>query len=118
SGALSVLIPLLLVSDHQSVAVVGVVVILAGLSQLAMRFAIPRLMRTFSDRTLVFVACAAVAALCGLTLLGTSLLLMAAIQLGHGVARAIFWTAMQTHIVRVDATAVRGLAVVNVVAGL
>lgn len=118
SGALSVLVPLILVSDHRSVVTVGAVVILAGVSQLAMRFATPRLMRRISDRALIAMACAAVAAAGGMALLGGGLALMAAVQLVHGIARALFWTAIQTHVVRDEASAVRGLAAVNVLGGV
>lgn len=118
SGALSVLVPLLMLADGLSLAVVGVVTIVAGLAQLLMRLLTAQLMRFVPDRALVCAACVLVGVGSGLAWTSSAVAAMVIVQLTHGVARALFWTGLQTHSVRTDDTAVRGMATVNLFAGV
>jgi MFS family permease len=113
-GVATVTIPLLALAAGYEPAVVGFLVATSALSQLATRFSLPWLLGRFPDRTLIFVACVVMVAAFGLLILSTTLVVFALAQLFQGVARAVFWTSSQTHAIRGEGPAVRGLVDLNV----
>lgn len=113
-GVATVAIPLLALGAGYEPAVVGFLVATSAASQLTTRFALPWLLGRFPDRTLILVACLLMVAAFGLLILSTALVVFATAQLLQGVARAVFWTSSQTHAIRGDGPAVRGLVDLNV----
>lgn len=118
SGALSLIVPFLLLRAGESHLIVGLIATLAGLSQLVTRFSIPALMRAIPDRAVVLLSTLLLTAALVLAVFTRAIGLIVLIQLLHGSVRALFWTGLQTHSVRSGRTAVRGLAGVNLFAGL
>lgn len=112
-GASTVVYPLLALASGVSAPIVGLLTATSGASQLTSRFALPWLLERVPDRALIVAAC-----LC-MTLSGSTLLVSTALaafvvaQLLQGVARALFWTSSQTHVVRTRGMAIRKLAQVQ-----
>lgn len=117
SGALSVLVPLTLIRNEHSALVVGLVATLAGVSQLMVRFTVPALLRRMPDRAVVLMSGTLLSLALLVPMLTQHLPWMIAVQLVHGAVRALFWTGIQTHVVRGESVAIKGLAVVNFAAG-
>lgn len=116
-GMVGVSAPLLAVDVGISAALVGALVALAGVSQVATRLCMGPLLRRFPDKVFVVLAAAALAVSCGILVLAAQTWAFAASQLLQGLARALFWTGSQTHAVRAWRTAVGGLSVINVANG-
>jgi predicted MFS family arabinose efflux permease len=113
-GVATVAIPLLALGAGYAPAVVGFLVATSAASQLTTRFSLPWLLGRFPDRTLIIVSCVIMVLAFGLLILSTALIVFAAAQLLQGVARAIFWTSSQTHAIRGEGPALRGLVDLNV----
>ena len=113
-GVATLTIPLLALAAGYDAATVGFLAATSAASQLGTRLALPWLLGRFPDRTLLVVACLVMSTAFVLLILSTSLVVFAAAQLLQGAARAVFWTASQTHAVRGDRSAVRGLVDLNV----
>lgn len=113
-GVATVTIPLLALAAGYDAATVGFLAATSAASQLGTRFALPWLLGRFPDRTLLVVACIVMSTAFVLLILSTSLAVFATAQLLQGAARAVFWTGSQTHAVRGEGSAVRGLVDLNV----
>ena len=113
-GVATVAIPLLALAAGYDAATVGFLAATSAASQLSTRFALPWLLGRFPDRRLILLACMVMVAAFGLLILSTTLAVFAVAQLLQGAARAVFWTSSQTHAVRGDGPAVRGLVDLNV----
>ena len=113
-----VAIPLLALEENYDAAQIGLLIALAAVSQMIARSFMGMLLRRAPDKVFVIVSCLLVAASCGVLVLWTSLAAFVLSQLAQGVARAFFWTGIQTHAVRVARTPVGGLAAMNIAGGL
>ena len=113
-GVATVAIPLLALGAGYDAATVGFLAATSAASQLGTRFALPWLLGRFPDRSLIVVASLVMCAAFVLLLLSTALVVFAAAQLLQGAARAVFWTSSQTHAIRGEGPAVRGLVDLNV----
>lgn len=112
-GASTVLLPLAALADGLPAAGVGAVAGASAAVQLLTRLGLPALLRRVPDRTLMVVA-ALVLGGSSLLPLGWSTLAAFAVAQGlQGAARALFWTANQTHAVRLPGIPVRRLAQVQ-----
>jgi MFS family permease len=112
-GIATVAIPLLALSSGYDAAAVGFLVAGAAASQLTTRLALPWLLGRYPDRSLILVSVALMLAAFGLLSVSTALPVFAAAQLAQGAARAIFWTASQTHVIRSGGSTVRRLVDFN-----
>jgi predicted MFS family arabinose efflux permease len=112
-GVATVAIPLLALGAGYDPAAVGFLVAVSALAQLTTRIATPWLLGRWPDRTLIALA-SAVMLVGFLLLLGsTALPAFVAAQLCQGTARAIFWTASQTHAIRSGGSQVERLVDLN-----
>ncbi len=116
-GMVGVAAPLAALHVGISATTIGVLVALAGVSQMAARLCMGPLLRRFPDKRFVVLATVALAASCALLVVNTAVWAFTISQLLQGLARALFWTGSQTHAVRAWPTAVGGLAVINVANG-
>jgi len=116
-GMVGVSAPLAALHVGISATVIGVLVALAGVSQMAARLCMGRLLSRFPDKWFVVLAALALATSCALLVVSTEIWAFVASQLLQGLARALFWTGSQTHAVRAWPTSVGGLAVINVANG-
>lgn len=116
-GMVGVATPLVALHVGISATVIGILVALAGVSQIATRLCMGLLLRRFPDKRFVVVAAVALTASCAILVVNTAIWAFTMSQLLQGLARALFWTGSQTHAVRVWPTAVGGLAVINVANG-
>jgi len=112
-GISTVAIPLLALSSGYDAAAVGFLVAGAAGAQLATRLALPWLLGRFTDRSLIIVSVALMLVAFGLLSVSTALPAFIAAQLAQGTARAIFWTASQTHVIRSGGPAVHRLVDFN-----
>lgn len=103
-------LPLVALAAGYDPAAVGFLTAVSAIAQLALRLALPWLLGRFADRDIVGVGSLALAASYTLLLIDTSLVAFLAAQLLQGTARAQFWTASQTHVVRAGGDTVRPLA--------
>ncbi|GAA1698107.1 purine ribonucleoside efflux pump NepI [Microcella alkalica] len=117
-GLLGVTIPLLAVSYGYRIADIGVLVAISGAAQLVSRLWIGALLRKVSDKWLVIAAGVLLTASCLLITVSSLFAVFVISQLLQGAARAYFWTASQTHVVRVAERSVGGLARFNLAAGI
>jgi len=113
-GVATVAIPLLALDSGYDAAAVGFLTAASAAAQLAFRLALPWLLGWFSDRTLIAAASAIMLAGFALLLFSTSLPVFVLAQLFQGTARAIFWTASQTHAIRGGERPIRRLIDLNV----
>jgi MFS family permease len=112
-GIATVAIPLLALASVYDAAAVGFLVAGAAASQLATRLALPWLLGRFTDRSLILVSVALMLGAFGLLSLSTATPAFVAAQLAYGAARAIFWTASQTHVIRSGGSTVNRLVDFN-----
>ena len=112
-GAASVALPLLALEAGYSGVQVGVLVAVSALSQMLSRIGMGAWMNRFPDWTFVLAASLLLTVSNVAAALTTAVVPFVMAHLLQGVARAFFWTGSQTHMVRSDRPAVRGLAVVN-----
>lgn len=108
-GAGTVTIPLLALGSGYDAATVGFLAAVAAASQFATRLALPPLFGRFSDRMLIGAASLLMAAVFALLLGSSALPVFVVAQLLQGVARAVFWTSCQTHVVHGSGRPVRAL---------
>lgn len=112
-GAATVALPLLALEAGYSVVQVGVLVALSALSQMVGRIGMGAWMNRFADWTFVLAATALLTVSTGLAALSTAVVPFVIAHLLQGVSRAFFWTGTQTHAVRGERPAVRGMAMIN-----
>lgn len=117
-GTGSLVLPLLALSSGYDAAAVGFLTAVSATSQFGFRLLLPWLLGRVPDRSLI-VASAMFVTVSYLLLLSTQVLVVFLLaQLLQGCARAMFWTASQTHAVRAGGAAVRSLASVSVVSSV
>ena len=116
-GMVGVAAPLTALHVGISATSIGILVALAGVSQIATRLCMGTLLRRFPDKRFVVLAAVALSTSCALLVVSTAIWAFTASQLLQGLARALFWTGSQTHAVRAWPTAVGGLAVINMANG-
>ncbi len=114
-GVATVSIPLLALSAGYDPAAVGFLVATSAASQFGARLTLPILLGRFADRSLIGASSLLMAMAFVLLVTSTALPVFVVAQLCAGAARAIFWTSSQTHAVRGDGPAVRGLVDLNVI---
>jgi MFS family permease len=112
-GISTVAIPLLALSAGYDAAAVGFLVAAAAACQLGTRLALPWLLGRFTDRSLIVVSIALMLGAFVLLSVSTALAVFVAAQLAQGAARAIFWTASQTHVIRSGGSTVHRLVDFN-----
>lgn len=112
-GIATVAIPLLALDSGYDAAAVGFLVAGAAASQLATRLALPWLLGRFADRWLIGVSLALMLGAFVVLSMSTALPAFVIAQLSQGAARAIFWTAGQTHVIRDAGSRVRRLVDFN-----
>ena len=112
-GIATVAIPLLALASGYGAAAVGFLAAASAATQLATRLALPWLLGRFPDRSLIGVAAVLMLAAFGLLLVSTQLPAFLVAQAGQGAARALFWTASQTHALRGGGPPVRRLVDLN-----
>jgi hypothetical protein len=117
-GIAGLAVPLLAIYSGYSAAQVGILIAVSAGFQMLARLRLAALMRRVPDKTLVVSASLCLTGACLLLVLSTSWQVFAASQVLQGGARALFWTGIQTHAVRLSHSAVRGLAGVNVASGV
>jgi MFS family permease len=106
-------VPLLAVAAGYDFTAVGILTAVSAISQLGFRLLLPWLLTRFPDRTLIVAANVMIAASFLVLLANLSIVAFAVAQLLQGAARALFWTASQTHAVRGRGGVVRSLALVQ-----
>jgi hypothetical protein len=114
-GIATVAVPLVALSAGYGAAAVGFLVAASALAQLATRLALPWVLGHFPDRTLIAFAGALMLGAFSLLLLSTAAPAFVVAQAGQGVARALFWTASQTHAIRSGGSPVKRLVDLNLV---
>jgi hypothetical protein len=117
-GATTVIYPLLAIHAGFAPAVIGVFTAVSATAQLLTRFWLPWLLTRIPDRLLIVAAGLMIATSAGVLLLSTAAVAFVLAQIAQGGARALFWTASQTHAVRTPGSAVRRLAQVHVASNI
>ena len=112
-GAAVVALPLLALEAGYTGVQVGVLVALSAVTQILGRIGMGSWMNRFADWTFVIAATALLALSSGLAALSTAVVPFVVAHLLQGFSRAFFWTGTQTHAVRGNRPAVRGMAIVN-----
>jgi MFS family permease len=112
-GAATVALPLLALEVGYSGVEVGILVAISAVSQMLGRIGMGGWMNRFADRTFVLAATALLAVSSGMAALSSAVVPFVLAHLLQGVSRAFFWTGTQTHAVRGERPAVRGMAMVN-----
>ncbi|WP_238011377.1 MFS transporter [Dactylosporangium sp. AC04546] len=108
-----VALPLLMVDAGQRVTTVGLLVGAAGVAQLSVRPFMAALLRRWPDRRLIGLSAILLTGSIAIVLISPTFVLLLVSQLAQGAARALFWTASQTHAVRRAERAAGGMAWVN-----
>lgn len=111
-------LPLLALAAGYDAVAVGVLTASSAISQVILRLSLPVLLGRYPDRSIIVFSCGMIGASYALLILSTALPAFLAAQLLQGGARALFWTASQTHAVRMPGTPVRMLAKVGAVANV
>ncbi len=114
-GMLSVTLPLLALAAHYSRPLIGVLTALSAVTQLIARLGSARAMRHVKDRNLAAAACVTIALSAVVVVWSHRVAVFAAAELIQGLARGMFWTSTQAHVVRSRKKAVGKLATVNLV---
>jgi MFS family permease len=114
-GVATVAVPLLALGAGYDAATVGFFAATSAASQLGTRLALPWLLGRVPDRTLISVASLIMLAAFVLLIVSSALAVFIVAQLLQGAARAVFWTSSQTHAIRGEGSAVRGLVDLNVI---
>lgn len=107
-------LPLVALAAGLDPATIGFLTATSAVSQFGFRLALPWLLGRYPDRELIAAACLMIATSYGLLMVAKLLPVFIVAQLFQGAARALFWTANQTHAVRGNGGAVKGLARVQV----
>ncbi|HYN69831.1 MAG TPA: MFS transporter [Candidatus Eisenbacteria bacterium] len=113
-GVATVAIPLLALEAGYDAPAIGFLVATSAVAQLGTRLGLPWLLGRWPDRTLIAVASTIMLAGFGLLLASTALPVFVGAQLCQGTARAIFWTASQTHAIRGGGRPIQRLIDLNV----
>lgn len=113
-----VTIPLHAISAGLGVPVVGALVATSATGQIVTRLGMSWLLRVVPDRTLLIVSALCAGVSCGTLALSQHIAVFLIALLIQGAARALFWTASQTHAIRLSSSAVGGVASVGVPAGV
>lgn len=106
----AVALPLVALAAGYDATAIGLLTAASAVTQLAVRLALPALLRRFPDRTLVAFACALLGISYAALLASTALPVFLFVQALQGVSRGLFWTGTQTHAVRGGGGTVRRLA--------
>ncbi len=114
-GMLSVTLPLLALAAHYSRPLIGVLTALSAITQLVARLGSARAMRYVKDRNLATAACVTIASSAVVVVWSHRVAVFAVAELIQGLARGMFWTGTQAHVVRSRKKAVGRLATVNLV---
>jgi len=114
-GIASVALPLLALESGYTGVQVGVLVAFSALTQMLARIGMGAWMNRFPDWTFILASAVILGISNAAAALSTALVPFVAAHLLQGIARAFFWTGSQTHVVRSDRPAVRGLAMINLV---
>jgi MFS family permease len=112
-GAAVVALPLLALEAGYTGVQVGVLVALSAVTQMLGRVGMGSWMNRFADWTFVIAATALLAASSALAAASAAVVPFVLAHLLQGFSRAFFWTGTQTHAVRGDRPAVRGMVIVN-----
>jgi MFS family permease len=112
-GVSNLALPLAALAAGYSAAEVGVLTAVSAVAQLLVRVTVPALSRRFADRVLISGAAGLIAATCGLVALSTAVVPFVIAELFQGAARGYFWSGSQLHAVRTSATALKGIARMN-----
>jgi MFS family permease len=113
-GVATVVIPLLALSVGYDPATIGFLAATTAVAQLTTRLALPWLLGRFADRTLIAVGSLFMATAFALLIASTALPVFVLAQLLQGLARALFWTSSQTHMIRAGGPTIRRLVDLNV----
>jgi len=113
-GTWTLTMPLLALEAGWDAAGIGVLAMLAAVSHLATRLQMAWLLGRVTDRLLLLVACGLLALPYALLLVSQDGWAFVFGQMFNGAARATFWTASQTHVVRGNRAPVRALAQLHV----
>jgi MFS family permease len=108
-----VVLPVYMAHEGVPISTIGLVVAASGITQLAVRPWLAHLLRRFPDRSVIVVAILLVSVSGFAVLIGPYLWVFIASQLLQGAARALYWTASQTYVVRGKDRSASSLAEVN-----
>ena len=108
-----VTLPLLGLAAGYGAAELGIFLAAGALAQLIVRTLLVVAMRLWSDRALIAVAIAFMALSVLVVIVSTAPVPFVVGQLLQGVARACYWTASQTHVVRTQRHAVKAISALN-----
>jgi MFS family permease len=114
-GSASLILPLLALASGYDPATIGILTAISAVSQLALRLQLPAILAIVPDRTMIVAANGMMVASFALLLVSREIPAFVVAQLLQGGARAMFWTASQTHAVRSRDGVVRSLVIVQVV---
>jgi len=113
-GMATLVMPITALAAGYQPAAIGALTAWGAVAQICVRLALPSLLGRIADRYLIAAACASLFATFAV-LIEASLPAFVIAQALLGTARALFWTASQTHAVRTGASAVRELANLSVI---
>jgi predicted MFS family arabinose efflux permease len=111
-------LPLLALAAGYDPVAIGLLTATSAISQFGLRLGLPALLGRFPDRAMITLSCVLMGASYGILLISAALPVFVAAQLAQGGARALFWTASQTHAVRTPGDPTRSLAQVGAVGNL
>lgn len=114
-GSAGLVLPLVALAAGYDNAAIGVLTAISAVAQLGFRLGLPWLLTKLPDRVLIVAANLMMVASFGLLLGTREVPAFITAQLLQGGARALFWTASQTHAVRGRGGVVRSLAIVQAV---
>jgi hypothetical protein len=117
-GVGNLALPLLALAAGYDAVAIGLLTASSAIAQVILRLSLPILLGRYPDRSIIIVSCAMIGASFAVLILSTALPVFLAAQLLQGGARALFWTANQTHAVRTPGTPVRMLAQVGAVSNV
>jgi MFS family permease len=117
-GLSAVAIPLFALNSGLTAGQVGVLIAVSACAQLSVRTVMGSLMRRVADKHFVSAAGVLMALSCVSLLLSSSVWVFVVSQLAQGAARGVFWTGVQTHVVRTSTSAVAAIAQINLVSGI
>lgn len=109
----TVVYPLLALDAGFSATAIGLFTSVSAAAQLIARLGLPWLLSRMPDRSIIGLAAMLMAVSGAVLLASVSTPAFVVAQVVQGVARALFWTASQTHVVRSPGIAVRRLAQVQ-----
>lgn len=112
-GLGTVVVPLFALNEGFDGADVGLLVGLSALSQMAARIGLGAALRRYSDRSFLVVSAVLLAGGFLMLSLSHDIIAFAVAMLFDGLARALFWTGSQTHVVRGAAPSAAPLAEMN-----